>query len=233
MLKDQKWENFLKEASNLIFFWIFAVILFSIHRGIFVALFRHEIGEQAAFADFANAFFTGFRFDCTVVSYFLLLPLVCTLVLSPFAKFGIIKKVRIWFQYIFVILACLTCIITLNYYKEFNDQFNNFLFLSLYDDKVAIAKTIVEYYNPVLNTLLLILTITAGIFIFRYFENKEFIYNRLKAIKPTKFNIVAVTVVLIVLYIGCFRGTFGRIPTTRRWAATSTNAFLNKTIMNP
>lgn len=233
MSKDQKWEGFLKEISSLIFFWFFAAIFFTVHRGIFIVLYRSEIGSGASFTDFVNAFFTGFRFDCTVVSYFLLVPLACTLILSLFSKFGIIRKVRISFQYVFVILSCLISIVTLNYYKEFNNQFNNFLFLGLHDDQTAIAKTIVEYYNPLLNTIFLLLSIVAGIFIFRYFENREFIYSKLKRIKPTTLNMAVTAIVLIALYISCFRGTFGRIPTTRRWAATSTNAFLNKTIMNP
>lgn len=233
MTKDQKWEGFLKEVSNLLFFWFFAIVFFTIHRITFILLYRHEIEAKTEFGDFANALFTGFRFDCTVVSYFLLIPLVFTFILSLFGQFGAIKKIRVTFQYIFVILSSLLCVVTLNYYKVYSDQFNNFLFLSLTDDVWAIAKTIVEYYYPILNLFFLILAIVVSLFIFRYFEKKEFIYAQLKRIKPSNLNVVLVSAVFVLLYISCFRGTFGRIATTRRWAATTTSPFLNKTIMNP
>lgn len=233
MTRNQKWDGFLREISNLLFFWFFSIVFYTIHRSVFILLYRYEIEDTTRFNDFVQAFFTGFRFDCTVVSYFLLLPLVFTLILSPFGKFGTIKKIRIVFQWIFVIVSALLCVITLNYYKVYSDQFNNFLFLSLTEDKLAIAKTIIEYYNPILNTLFLILTIVVSLLIFKYFEKREFIYSKLKRIKPTTLNIVLVTIVLVLLYVSSYRGTFGRIATTRRWAATTTSPFLNKTIMNP
>lgn len=233
MSREKKWEGFLKEISNLLFFWFFAAIAFTIHRVVFVVMYHEEVGANATFVDYFNAFFTGFRFDCTVIAYLFTLPLACTLILSLFGKFSIIRGVRITLQYVFVILTSLISVVTINYYQEFKEQFNNFLFLGLHDDQEAIAKTIIEYHNPVLNTLILVVAIVVGILIFKHYEKKEFIYSKLKKIKPTVLNIVVVCAVVGVLYVGCFRGNFGSIPTTRKWAATTTDSFLNKTIINP
>lgn len=232
-LRDTRWTQFLKEISNLIFFWIFGIIFFTIFRAIFICSFAHEIRETTGLTDYLNTFFTGFRFDNSAISYFILIPLAATLILSPFSKFGIIKKVRITFQYIFVILSSIICLVSLSYYQEFNEQFNNFLFLSLHDDQAAIAETIWTYHNPILKTLTLIIVITIGVFIFNFFEKKTWIYQQLNRIKPAKINLTLFVLIAIALFVFSMRGTIAGKPAIRRWAATSTDPFLNKTIINP
>lgn len=174
----------------------------------------------------------GFKFDCTAVAYFLLIPIITTFILSWYNKFDLIKKIRVVFQYLFVIISTLICLISINYYKEFNDQFNNFVFLSLDDDKEAVLKTIIETYNPIENILLLILISAVGIFLFKYFEKGNRIYGVLKKIQ-CKIPQLLFLIILLYLTVSCLRGTLTHPPVMRKWAAISRDPFLNKTIINP
>jgi len=130
MSTESKWNGLLKELGNLIFFWIFGVLFFTVFRIAFILFFHKKITHAFDLSDYGNVFLMGFRFDCTAIAYFLLLPLVLLLILSPFGKFGIIKAIRKIHQVLFVILSTLICVVTINYFKEYGDQFNHFLFLA-------------------------------------------------------------------------------------------------------
>jgi len=227
-----KWNGFLRELSNLIFLWIFGILYFFLFRIVFIFFYRKELGESLNLSEYLNTFVAGFKFDCTVVAYFMIIPLLMTLVLSIYGRFELIRKVRIVFQYLFLFLSSLICVITINYYKEYNEQFNNFLFLGIYDDQKAILKTIIEYYNPVLNSLIIISIFVLGILVFRFFEKKNTFYKFLSKFSSKYARIGVITIVLLFFTVS-IRGSLGRVPATRKWAAVSTDHFLNKTVINP
>lgn len=232
MASESKWNGFLKELGNLIFFWIFGVLFFTVFRIAFILFFHKKITHGFDLGDYANVFLMGFRFDCTAIAYFLLLPLVLLLTLSRFGKFNIIKVIRKIHQVLFVILSTLICVITINYFKEYGDQFNHFLFLALYDDKKAVMNTILVDFHPIINSLVIILTIMLGIYIFKYLEKKESIYRFLNKInfKGSSYVIVIFT---LYLFIAGIRGSVSSIPVLREYSGVSKDNFLNKTIINP
>lgn len=231
-MQTDRWNNFLREISNLLFFWFFGVCFFFVYRSLFITIYSKELGANLSAWEFFKTVLFGFKFDCTAVSYFLIVPFVCTLLLSYFNKFDIIARIRIIFQYLFVILSTLICIVTINYYKEFNDQFNNFLFLGLDDDKEAVLNTIIDYYNPTFNITLFLIISVLGLLIFKLFEKKTSIYNVLKRVQPKLARFLFVLIILY-LFVSCLRGTLTHPPVMRKWAAISVDPFLNKTIINP
>ncbi|UPT70157.1 MAG: sulfatase-like hydrolase/transferase [Flavobacterium sp. JAD_PAG50586_2] len=232
MASESKWNGFLKELGNLIFFWIFGVLFFTVFRIAFILFFHKKITHGFDLGDYSNVFLMGFRFDCTAIAYFLLLPLVLLLTLSCFGKFSIIKVIRKIHQLLFVILSTLICIVTINYFKEYGDQFNHFLFLALYDDKKAVMNTILVDFHPIINSLVIILTIILGTYIFRYFENKERIYRFLNKIN-FKGSRYAIVILFLYLFIAGIRGSVSSIPVLREYSGVSKDNFLNKTIINP
>lgn len=227
-----KWSNFLKELANLYFFWLFGIVFFTIFRIIFIAIYEKQIEGDVPFSEFRKLFLTGLKFDSTAVSYFILTPFLALLILSGFNKFKIIVGIRKVFQVLFIILSTLICVITINYFGEYHDQFNNFLFLALYDDQKAVLNTIIKDYNPFLNLICLLVTIFFGIFAFRYFENKTRIYNWLEKLNYKNKYAIIVTV-SIILYFFAIRGSFTDVPAVRRYASVSKDEFLNKTVVNP
>lgn len=227
-----KWDNFIKEVGNLIFFWIVGILFFTIYRTLFIIIYSKALGNEVSLLDYLETFYMGFRFDCTAVGYFLAVPALCTLALSPFGLFTFIRRMRVVWQYLFVILSVVICVITLNYYYEYNDQFNMFLFLGIYDDQSAILQTIWDYYHPLLNISACIFFSILGIYIFSRFANKNRLANWLSKIKGLFPKILLVTA-LIACIIFTLRGSIIRRPATRVKAVVTRNNLLNKTIINP
>ncbi|NDV69551.1 LTA synthase family protein [Dysgonomonas sp. 25] len=229
---NAKWNSFTKELGNLFFFWIFGVIFFTIFRIIFILIFHDEITTDVGVGGYLSVLGMGFKFDCTAVSYFIALPLLVLLISSMFNAFSLSRTVRRVFQCLFVILSVIICDVTINYYIEYNSQFNNFVFLGVDDDKAAVWKTIVEYYHPYLNIAIMLISIVAGILIFKLFEKRNVIGQFLGRINPRGVRIVLV-VVLLGLFVSSTRGTIWGTIAIRKWASVSQDPFLNKTIINP
>lgn len=228
----KKWDKFLVELANFCFFWLFGTLFFTIFRLIFILFFRKQIVEMPDILGLIKILFLGFRFDCTAVSYFLILPLFSLLFLSVFNHFTLIKVIRKIHQILFVLLSTLICVITINYFKEYNNQFNNFLFVGLYDDKKAVLDSIIKDFHPVINTGIFLLVIFISICVFIYYEKKLGFYNQLIKLN-FRGNRIAIVVITLALFIGGIRGSFGEIPVIRKYTAISKDLFLNKTIINP
>jgi phosphoglycerol transferase MdoB-like AlkP superfamily enzyme len=231
-MENTKWHKFISELANIIFFWLFSIIFFFIFRLFFIFFFRNELSEAVAFSDFTKSLFMGFRFDTQIVTYFILIPLILNPTLLAFNVFKARKIIRLIFQACFIILATFICLITINYYKEYNEQFNHFLFLGLYDDQKMVFETIMADFHPYLNLIIFIVIIVISFLIFKYFENKKRIANFLLQFKSKSFKIALVSISLILL-AGSIRGSFSSRPVIRKWAYLTKDSFLNKTIINP
>lgn len=232
MEQKQKWNCFLKELSNLYFFWLFGVLFFLIFRIVFISIYSQQIAGAISYSEFRKVFLTGLKFDSTAVAYFMLVPLVSLLILGGFNKFKIIRSIRKIFQLLFVVLSSLICVITINYFGEYHDQFNNFIFLALYDDQKAVLNTIIKDYHPLLNLICLVGTILGGILVFRIFENKTKIYEWLLKFN-FKYKYTVIISISLLLFVFAIRGSFTDVPAVRRYAGVSKDAFLNKTVINP
>lgn len=174
----------------------------------------------------------GFRFDSTVTAYFILLPFLFTLILAPFDKLNISIYIRRIFQNLFVLSATFICVVTINYFREYNDQFNHFLFVALYDDRKAVFETIVTDFYPVINLITIVAISMICFYIIRFFNKRNRIAEYLQKIKYTPYRILFVSII-IFLFIGSIRGSFGNRPAMRKWSSVSRDPFLNKTIINP
>ena len=229
-MKNTKWNSFLTELSKLYFFWFFGILFFFIYRIVFLLIFHNQISKSTNFLEYFKVVTLGLKFDGTVVSYFIIIPLLILLLFSYFNLFRFIKISRILFQYLFVFLSSTIIIITINYFIEYNDQFNNFLFLALYDDQKAVLKTAIKEFHPFINLIAFLFTVISSILILRYFENKRFIYKLLDKLKINKIILIFLT--LSVFFI-TLRGSITKRPVMRKWAAISNDQFLNKTVLNP
>lgn len=174
----------------------------------------------------------GFRFDTTVISYFIIIPLFF-LYLSPLIHIKkYIFKVRITFQNIFVVVSTTICVVNANYYNEFNDQFNHFIFLGLFDDKKAVFKSIIYDYNFFTNTIIIFASCIFLIKYFKFYENKKFIFSFFKNFDK-KYQKNSVKILFILLFIPSIRGSFTEYPARRFYSSISSDDFLNKTVINP
>ena len=146
-MRKTKWDNYILELSNIIFFWFFSIFFFLAFRVAFILFFVSETDWNSVLNNISQTLITGFRFDTMVVSYFIIIPFFATLITSIFNKIHFAILLRKIFQFLFITLSTLLCVITINYYQEYNNQFNHFLFLGLYDDLNAVLKTIIEDFS--------------------------------------------------------------------------------------
>ncbi len=232
MNRQTKWSKFVHEISNHFFFWCFGVIFFLLFRSIFILYFNNQVNDQSNWIDIYKTFLMGFRFDSTVTAYFILIPFLLTLILAPFDKVSIVIYVRKIFQYLFVIGATIICVVTINYFIEYNDQFNHFLFVGLYDDQKAVFETMMSDFNPFINLIIILVIIVICSYIFIYFEKRGRIAMYLQRIIYIPYRI-SLVLIIVILFIGSIRGSFGNRPAMRKWSSVSRDLFLNKTITNP
>ena len=225
-----KWNNFINEIANIFFFWFFSITFFFLFRLTFIFSFFSEIEWENFTDNIFQVIITGFRFDTMVTSYFIIVPLLTTLITSPFSNLNFARRLRVIFQNIFIYTAPLISIITINYYSEYHDQFNRFLFLGLYDDLTAVLNTIIIDFNPYLNVGILLIIIYLFKKIVRYFEKKELIYAFLLPISNKIYKPIFIIIILTLFTIS-IRGSVKERNIMRKWAYVTNDEFLNKTII--
>ena len=227
-----KKNSFLTEMSNLVFFWFVGVIYFTLFRFIFILLNSADINSKLTISNYIDGFFMGFRYDIIVIAKFLILPFVSIYLLIPFKKVGISIKLRKVFQVLFSITSVLITVITINYYDEYKNQFNHFLFMVLYDDKKAVLQTILSDFNPIINLFIIVFSIISLLKIFNHFEEKDKIYRFLNSFN-FKYRNPFFKILLLILFVGGFRASFTGYPVRRHYNAVTPDNFINKTIINP
>jgi len=230
--EHNNWSEFATEISKLIFFWFFGTVFFQLHRLILILIFKNQIDVSSGWPEFYKTISMGFRFDSTVIAYFILIPFITCLILSPFGKIDFAIRARKFFQLLFIIIAPIVSVVSINYFREYNDQFNQFLFVGLYDDKKAIIETVYNHFHPFLNLFLVIFAITISVFIFKYFEKINLVSGYIQRIKRIPYRILFI-LIIIILFVGSIRGSFGSRPAMRKWSDVTMDQFLNKTIINP
>lgn len=231
-MNSKKKANLLSEYCNLFFFWLIAIFFFFLFRLSFILINFSEVKSDTGLFEYFQALFMGFRFDVTVISYFLIAPLLSTLILIPLHNVKLSIAIRLFFQKLFVVTGVLISIITLNYYEEYRDQFNHFLFMGLYDDTTAVFHTIVSDFHIIENSLIIFGLIYSWFKIFSHFENEITIYNFLIRLN-FKHQKILYSTLFLILFVVSIRGSFTEYPVRRYYSAVTSDDFLNKTIINP
>ena len=224
-------EKYLRHLLKDSIFWISGFIYLQLFRLIFILFFSGELSKDVPFIDFYLVFLNGAKFDSSTISYFLIIPFFSTASLFLYKNEERLNKIRIFFISLFVIISSTLFIVSIGYFVEYNDQFNHFLFVGLYDDQYAVLMTMIYEFHLIEAIILLTVLI---IYIKRFFL---FLVKFNIQINIKLEPIVKYRFVLFILVFGLFicglRGSFGKRPALRKWANISTDDFLNKIVMNP
>jgi len=222
--------HFQKDVKH----WLFFMLYLSFFRTCFILTFRGRIGSAAGFSDILAALLNGLRYDSMVSTIWILAPFLASVV-SGFAGLGrFTDRLRSAFASLFIFLTSLAWPFTFVYFKEYDEQFNHFIFNLYYDDTKAILQTIWADYHPV-PVLIVIGLLCAGAlgmkkrFIQGGFRSFETIALRRYALVS---RIIIGLVILAVLVVAS-RGSLGRRPAQRKDASITRDAFLNKAVVNP
>ena len=226
-----KWNNLIDEFVKLAYFWLFSIIFYSLFRVFLIMYFNQKIGINVNNTDIFNAILVGFKFDTHIVCIFLLIPFLSNLLIQTKNRDKIIQKIRLLFEYLFISISIILFVVTITYFKEYNSQFNYFVFEALYDDIGAITKTIALQYNPLSSFFIIFILIFISHKIIKYINtlniNIQFLYTN------NIFIRIIIIISLILLFIIVTRGKIDGKPPIRKWAYITQDEFLNKIVMNP
>ncbi len=228
------WNRAYRQFLLDIKLWLFCLLLFQCHRLIFIFRLSDYIAKHASTGDIVLTCLNGFRFDSANAGYAILIPFLlitlpsCFFNLSSFAN----RFRAIWGGIIVLLIASISTI-SVEYYKEYHNVFDDFLFGLIYDDRVSIMKTIWTTYG--ISLLFYVGMMIALFFLYRkvgprwlgqpWFEPSE----RPRTL-PTK---IFISLWALLFLVGASRGSVGHRPVELKDAGVTRDPFLNKAELNP
>jgi phosphoglycerol transferase MdoB-like AlkP superfamily enzyme len=226
--------RFLLQFQQDVKQWLFFMLYLSFFRISFILYFRSKIEPATGLSDVLMTALNGLRYDSVVSSWWILVPVLASIA-TGFATFDrLADRIRQAFGFLFILLTSIAWVFTFVYFKEYNEQFNYFIFNLYYDDTKAIMQTIWTDYHPI--PVLIIISVISTI----AFSVVQFLLKRrpraTETIAARQFSLVSrilISLLILALLIVASRGSIGRRPAQRKDAAISRDAFLNKSVVNP
>lgn len=232
------WARFYEQFKADFKLWCYFVLLQQICRLYFIFTLAHYLDPKTKFTTILYAMLHGARFDSLWATCWLFIALIFFTLPSFFiANFTTesIQKYRRFLGGVFTLLTTLMYITSIEYFREYKDVFNQFLFGWFYDDKLAILKTIYNEHHVVLNAILLCIILLLYTKASAYFmcSIKNNTKNNAKTPQYSLIHKITLTTIIILFYLIAFRASIGRRPIQQKDAGITTDAFLNKLIISP
>ena len=223
------WDRFIAQLKQDLKQWLFFMLTLSLFRMALVVWFRDKIEQTTSWSDIVNTFLNGMRYDGMAATYWILIPFLFSQLCCITDLQALAERVRSYFGVAFSLLTAILAVVTIIYFKEYNDQFNHFVFNLYYDDTRAILSTIWTGY-PVVSGLLMISVLSGALLLLqqRLLKNAR----QKTGNYPLLFRILFSVVVLMLVVIA-LRGSYGHRPAKLEDAAVTKDPFLNKAVLNP
>lgn len=212
----------------------FGVAVLGLFRGVLLLLFRSAVSGDSGASTLLKAFGAGLRFDAQA-AFYLALPGLAFGVAGalagrpswgPRARAVAVKG----FCWLFPLLA----VLSIGFVREFGDLFNHFVFGLIYDDARAVALTVWQEHPVVWE---LSGSLAAG-WLFARLAGSRLIsapprYERwAEKLKSPAARAAGVALALVLLALAA-RGGAGRVPVQFRDRDVTTDAFVNRMVLNP
>ncbi|RJP87281.1 MAG: alkaline phosphatase family protein [Desulfobacteraceae bacterium] len=232
MIARLSWTRFSIQAFKDLRSFLFMTASLCLFRIILITLFISKKDASSGLTDILAVMGNGFRFDSRVAMYFILPIFLLSLASAFFPLELIIHRARLATGIFFTVLTLLLCSATIPYFKEYNDQFNSWIFGLVYDDFGAILRTAWSQV-PVIKSLTVLMALIMGlIFFLKNFLNREpgwaYKANRLPVVMKTM-----VTFFILFFVVAAGRGFSVLRPVQLKDASITRDLFLNKTVLNP
>lgn len=164
MLK-KRYPLFIENCAQDLFFFLFFLLLLSVYRFSFLAVFQHTLTEGTSHHDILLTLWYGLRLSLKTAGGITLIPFVLgTLVQTAWPKWPA-AKIRLYWGFVGCVVFALLFQTRLAYYQEFQNAFSPFIFNTLHDDVWAIVQTAITQYQAPWRVLqgLLCAAVTGGI----------------------------------------------------------------------
>jgi hypothetical protein len=230
----RRWNRFFCHLQKDLKMWLFFLLVLALNRVVFIVVFRHEIQGDRIAHDILAALAFGLRFDVMASSYWMLVPLGMSLMCSVRDWDAKADRLRAVWGGVFLVTTIMLSIVSVEYYREYHDVFNQLLFKVGEDDMTAILSTLYADYHPISYLLLAVALIAAGLGICRRYFAGEFVPEavfRKYTTSHWRRDIINLTMAGLV-FVG-IRGSFAYRPVQVKDAGITSDRFLNKAVLNP
>lgn len=224
------WNRLLTQWQMDVKVWMLCVGILEAIRVFSILFFREKIADTSGFHDIALVLFNGMRFDMRIGAY----CVIPTVLLSLLGKFGLANRLRRLLAFSFLCCSLVVGTVDVGFFREYNDQFNHWMFGVIYDDLGAILKTVWKTYPIPSIVAAVAVCAAAGILGLGRWLNGPFIPSHRTSLVERSLALKVLVLFLTVSFlIFSVRGSIGRRPMQLKDAAVSDDDFLNKMILNP
>jgi phosphoglycerol transferase MdoB-like AlkP superfamily enzyme len=230
----RSWDRFTGQFRRDCKLWLFLMLILSCFRLFFIVYFRDKLDGATAWTEALKAVVNGLRYDGVVATYIMLVSLILTVLCGFTDLRKISDRVRWLTGSSFVVLSTAIWIITLAYFREYNDHFNHFIFNLYYDDTKAILSTIWAGYHVIPNVLAISVLSFVLLKASRRFMNSSILTEPLLFRRPFPVALRITTCMVVTLLIAtAARGSYTHRTVKLEDAAVTSDGFLNKAVLNP
>ena len=227
------WQRFYEQCKADIKLWCYFIVLQQACRFYFISALYKYLSHGTAPQTIVYAMLHGLRFDSLWATCWVFMALAFLTIPSLFIdkiSYAAKQKFRRYLGGVFTFVTTLIYVTSVEYYREFADGFNYFLFDWLYDDKLAILKTIYTHYHPIRDFIIVVVVLLLYIKLSsRFISNAK--PNKSKKYSATKK--ILLSIAIVCFYVIGFRGSIGHRPIQLKDAGVTTDRLLNKSIVSP
>jgi phosphoglycerol transferase MdoB-like AlkP superfamily enzyme len=214
--------------------WLFFMLYLSFFRIAFILYFRAKIGPSTGLSDVLMTALNGLRYDSMVATWWILPAFLAGIASGIVNLERFADRLRTVIGILFIVFTSIAWVFTFVFFKEYNEQFNYFIFNLYYDDTKAILQTIWADYHPIPVLVIISIISIIAFFVMQFFLKRKSPLT--DTIWARRFSIVSRTLIsllILSLFIVASRGSIGRRPAQRKDVAISKDDFLNKSVVNP
>lgn len=228
MFKDN-FDIYYKATIRLLMMFILGIIVFTVSRTAHMLSYGNMAELKDFKADILSVYWTGLRFDATVLAHGLLAVFVLNLLtlFLPHKTENTLTKMSYFYILCVYFVFIAVLIVDFFYYMFFQTHINKLVFGILNEPTAVLTSVWTDY--PVAGIAALYLVI---MFLFAYVIRKIFLREYGGSGKSTVYR-TTVLAVLMFLYFFALRGSAGKFPISRNIDSyVSANIFLNDLTLN-
>ncbi len=228
--------RFLLNVERDLAQWFLFLLVLTLFRLAFIALFHRQMAPGMGAADVLLAVANGLRFDIEIATYAVLVSFLVVTLPSAFTRADrqAAGRFRVRAGAVFLGLTAILWCVTFGYFREYDAQFNHWLFNLYYDDTKAILLTIWSGYHPVVSLLGMGALAWGLAVLHRRLLTRDLPGARiLSAHRFSLVTRVGTGIMVVLLIVFGSRASFGSRPLQRKDAAITRDIFLNKAVENP
>jgi phosphoglycerol transferase MdoB-like AlkP superfamily enzyme len=228
------WNTFFDHFQKDIKLVLLCMFSLTAFRTFLTVQFFDRLSDDVGLYDIFLTFANGLRFDLSIGGYAALPSFLLGIFSGISGLDRVAGQCRRFLAIFFLTVSAAVFVVNYLFIREFNDNFNQWVFGAVYDDFFAVIKSM-NKEHPLFVWFFIAFASLAGLswagikFLSRPFVSKKTIQTRF----PTPIAKTLITAALLIVFVVFIRGSVGTRPVQLKDAGVTRDEFLNKLIVNP